>query len=315
MEHHAYACFGLNIRSQIPLPEIQDVAEPGDRLPHVVVRLGEAAQWTGSEAVAAPRFEVSDLGVIFSVPDVAQYQVANGNEIVVTPAPGSAMHDVRLYLLGSAFGLLCHQRGLMPLHANAIVMDGEAVAFAGASGAGKSTLAAYFERSGQQLLCDDVCVLSFDMDGRPLAWAGPPSLKLWADAASAFGHDGHRLERVGARWDKFHVPFSRDIGSGPFALRRLYILQRQEGESAEFVRLRGAQAVEAIAAQTYRSRFIGPMGLRVRHLQQSVAVAKSAEVYVASRDWGFDLFEREADRLLRHASQPRTGAEPILTAS
>jgi len=314
MEDHVYACFGLNIRSQIALPEIQDAAEPDGRLSRVVVRLGEAAPRTGGEGGAAPRFEVSDLGVIFSVPDVAQYHVANGNEIVVTPAPGAAMRDVRLYLLGSAFGLLCHQRGLMPLHANAIVMDGEAVAFAGTSGAGKSTLAAYFQRSGQQLLCDDICVLSFDADGRPLAWPGPPSLKLWADAASAFGHDGDRLERVGARWDKFHVPFSRDIGSAPFPLRRLYILGKQEAEAAEFVRLRGASAIEAIAAQTYRSPFIGPMGLRTRHLRQSVALAKGAEVYVAGREWGFDVFEREADRLLRHAALPRTGAEPVSTA-
>ena len=124
MEDHVYACFGLNIRSQILLPEIQDAPEPDDRLPRVVVRLaGPAEPCKGAEA---PRFEVSGLDVSFSIPNVAQYRVANGNEIVMTPAPGASMRNVRLYLLGSAFGLLCHQRGLMPLHANAIVVEGEA---------------------------------------------------------------------------------------------------------------------------------------------------------------------------------------------
>ena len=306
MEDHVYACFGLNIRSQILLPEIQDTPEPDERLPCVAVRLaGAAEQGKGAET---PHFGVSDFGVSFSVPNVAQYRVANGNEIVVSPAPGASMRNVRLYLLGSAFGLLCHQRGLMPLHANAIVVDGEAVAFAGTSGAGKSTLAAYFQSRGHQLLCDDVCVVSFDSDGQPLAWPGLSRLKLKADAVTAFGHDSEQLERVVERWDKFHLPFSRDIGHGPLPLRRLYILRTHETEAeARFFRLRGANAVEAVAAQTYRSQFLGRMGLWPKHLQRSVALAERSEVYVAARTWGFDIFGREADRLLHHAEIPRGG--------
>ena len=43
-------------------------------------------------------------------------------------APGASSRNVRVFLLGSAFGALLHQRGLLPLHANAVEVDGRAVA-------------------------------------------------------------------------------------------------------------------------------------------------------------------------------------------
>src|SRR5258708_39789946 len=83
-------------------------------------------------------------------------------------------------------GAIFHQRGLLPLHANAIEVGGQAVAFVGPSGAGKSTLAAYFRDRGYRVLCDDVWVVSFGSDGEPLAWPGVPRVKLWGDALAAF---------------------------------------------------------------------------------------------------------------------------------
>ena len=59
-------------------------------------------------------------------------------------------------------GAALHQRGILPLHANAVEIDHRAVAFMGASGAGKSTLAAWFHDQGYPILADDVCVIRAD---------------------------------------------------------------------------------------------------------------------------------------------------------
>src|ERR1035438_1386916 len=65
------------------------------------------------------------------------------------------------YFLGHVLSFCLLTRGIEPLHATAIVVNGEAVAFLGDSGCGKSTLAATFLGRGYSLLTDDVLVLEF----------------------------------------------------------------------------------------------------------------------------------------------------------
>jgi hypothetical protein len=42
------------------------------------------------------------------------------------------------------------------------------------------------------------------------------------------------------------------------------------------------------------------MGLTARHFLHCAALASRIEVYAATRTWGYDVFDREADRLARH---------------
>ena len=96
---------------------------------------------------------------------------------------------MRLYLLGSAMGMLLHQRGLfrstpMPSRSTA-----RRFAFMGHSGAGKSTLAAWFHDEGYRILADDVSVIGFGEGGQPTVRPGLPRLRLWRDALDATGRD------------------------------------------------------------------------------------------------------------------------------
>jgi hypothetical protein len=296
-----YSCFNFRLRSEIALAELVPAAEEGDERPVVNVRFGAAPP--ALPGAASPRHGLQAVGgaALLTVPNVARYLVREGVEIVVDPAPGQSERNIRLFLLGSALGILCHQRGLLPLHANAIVAGGGAVAFAGHSGAGKSTLAAHFQRAGYEVLCDDVCVLSFDSNGAASAWPGLPRLKLWGDAATAFGHDPAALDRAMDGTDKYHVPIADTGPARPIPFRRLYVLSRAEGgDEGRIERLRGHDALQAALAQTYRGAYLAPMGLTGRHFGQCATLLASAEIYSASRVWGFDIFEREAARLEAH---------------
>jgi len=296
-----YSCFDFRLRSEIALSELIAADDPADARPIVTIRLGSVPEALPGATETLAGLQVAGDDVLHAVAGIARYLVRGGREIVVEPVAGSSERMVRLFLLGSTLGILCHQRGLLPLHANAIVAGDGAYAFAGHSGAGKSTLAAYFGRAGYEILCDDVCVIGFDEAGSPVAWPGLPRLKLWGDASAAFGHDSATLERAIEGMDKYHVPLTSPSDVRPIPFRRLYLLGRTDaGEPGAIVRLHGAQAMEAVMAQTYRGAFLRPMGLAARHFLQCSALAGQAEVYAASRIWGYDVFDREAGRLARH---------------
>ena len=53
-------------------------------------------------------------------------------------------------------------------------------------------------------------------------------------------------------------------------------------------------------AQTYRREYLAPLGLSARHFELCGKVAAETEVYRITRDWGFDVFEREFARVKAH---------------
>jgi hypothetical protein len=296
-----YSCFDFRLRSAIGLPELIPAEAEKDKRPLVELKLASLPEILPGAAQPGPGFQVAGDTAMLTVASVARYLIRGGGEILFDPMHGASDRSLRLFLLGSALGILCHQRGLLPLHANAIVVDGEAIAFAGPSGAGKSTLAAQFQRMGYEILCDDVCAVSFDKAGHPFAWPGLPRLKLWGDAATAFGHDKARLDRAFEGMDKYHVPFAEVGQARPIPFRRLYILGRaRTGEDSSVERLKGRESMEAAMAQTYRSAYLRPMGLAGRHFSQCAALAANSGIFAASRAWGYDLLEREARRFEEH---------------
>lgn len=289
---HRYALFGLSFESELELPGFPAAeAEPA-----VAVRFGAVAVQDAAVAVAD--------GVLFlSVPEVGRFRIAHGEEILIDPSPGASERNLRVYLLGSAAGALLHQRGILPLHANAIASGGRAVAFAGRSGAGKSTLAAWFAGQGREVLCDDVCAIGRDAAGAPLILPGVPRLRLWSDALARSGRDSAGFERSFDGQDKYDVPVTAATSLAPRPLAACYVLD-EAGEGAPGIeRLSPGEAAEALVANTYRGSFVRLLGLGERHFAQCVALARSIPVYRARRRWGEELFDKEAGLLANHMAQ------------
>ncbi len=291
-----YVAFGLRISAQLSLPELGSPAPAGP--------VADVKIHFESLPAELPSGTASNNEFVLDAGKIARYRIRGGTEIAIDPHIGSSERNIRLYLLGSAMGILCHQRGLMPLHANAIAINGSAVAFAGRKGVGKSTLAAHFQARGFKVLCDDVCVVGFDKSGGPVAWPGLPRLKLWRDAAQAFGHNSNALERVADGIEKYLVPLSAPAVQTPFPLARIYILgDLAPGSPAAISRLTGTAAPQAILLNIYRPEFLAPMGLAAANFTQVALVAKDTQVFTAPRERGYHVFSREAARLESHVRE------------
>jgi hypothetical protein len=279
------------------LPEL--FPDDSDDLPQVTIRrasLGpkEEEPWLRPDGEA----------LLLTIPDVARYRVEGGSEIFVDVESGAPDRNVRLFLLGSVFGALLHQRGLLPLHANAIDVEGRAMAFMGESGAGKSTLASWFHDRGFPVIADDVCVVGFGSEGRPYAAPGLPRLRLWADALQLMGRDLNGLSRsfLDNDQDKFDVP----IQSGSAALfdvplAAIYLLDR--GDSFDVAQLRGLEAAGAIFANTYRGGYLSIIGNHKDHWESAVRLVRGTPVFRVRREWDLGKLEDQYSRLVDHAEE------------
>ena len=153
----------------------------------------------GSAAMPGGRrvYEFPDGEVTYhDAEDRLTISVGDRVRAICEPATGRARVFVEspqpsdLYLLSHPVSSLLlmellKRRGLYPLHAAGVALDGHGVLLAGTSGAGKSTLSVALARSGFSFLSDDTVFLQPDVSGWRIH-AFPDQIDLCADTVNLF---------------------------------------------------------------------------------------------------------------------------------
>lgn len=279
---HHYQLFGLRVASEVELPE----AIPDEALttsPDVRIRLGRI-----NLPPSCPGVDVIDGALLLSIPDVGRYRVSDGSDILVDVLDSVPKQNVRLYLLGSAMGALLHQRGLLPLHANAVEIDHRAVAFVGESGAGKSTLASWFHDRGYRVLSDDVCVVHGAERGLPKIYPAIMRVRMRRDALLASGRTPLEYDPSYSgdpEFDKFDVPLPLDESS---AVPLSAVVLLKFGEVPSTQRLEGVQAASVLFEHTYRGMMLNQIGNARTHWEAVTQLLPKLSVFrwVRPRDHG-----------------------------
>jgi len=291
-----YLC-SWRVHSELKLPELAPWSGD-DRPPDVVIRFGEVPDRLDDLVDDDSFLQVDRRGAcLLRIDNVATYFVTP-REIVVSPRPGAVDAEIRVFLLGSVFGFLCHQRGLFPLHASCVAIGGKAVALCGQSGAGKSTTALCLTLRGHRLIADDVCVIDVNGAGVPHVLPAFPRLKLWQDTLAALDIDRQGLEwdRLGEQ-EKYHYLHSDVFPTAPIPLGGIFLLHKADpGEAKETVRVsRPAEKIAALAGEVFRAQAGIVLGRAATLLAAQAAIAGSIPIWRLSRR--FDLADR--DRWLR----------------
>lgn len=214
-----YDAYGLHLHSALALPEL--LPAPA-RHPDVTIGYGEVPAALENPLGQDAAYQARPGQFLLTLDGIASFLVQDGSTIAIDPAPQSDDADVRVFLLGSAFGALLHQRGVLPLHGSAIETSHGAVAFVGHSGHGKSTLASAFYQRGCRVLSDDVCAITLDT-GTPVAWPAYPRLHVWADVLEQL-HHGLPQARVQAKFDKYGIPVTAQFVTQSLPLVAIYEL-------------------------------------------------------------------------------------------
>ena len=298
----AYRLAGLRITSDLPLPGLaprRGEISIGDE---IVIRRASVPESLSSVDVAFPEGQCNENELLLNIPEVARYLLRGGNEILVDQARASSDGDVCAYILGTLFGVLCHQRGIPPLHASAIDVADGCVAFVGEAGAGKSTLAAALAARGHQVIADDVCFLQLSDKGDVQAWPGVNRIRLWEDAMAILGCYGPEAERELRGWNKYLIPVRPPRNPlEPRRLRRVYELRATpDGGAASVTRLQGAAAIEVLMQNVYRLGLAEYMGYKPAAFVVCAAAARDVPVFRFSRPFGFSTLREGIECLENH---------------
>lgn len=277
MNYH-YFVFGLNIQSEIELPAL--IKGDSNIEPDVKITIGKTPQNLVNCQKKGVAYEIAPNEFLLDLKDIARFYVANGNSITIERKGGNP-DDITLFLQGSCFGAVLHQRKVLAMHASAIVHEGEAVLFTGISGAGKSTTANAFRLQGYKMLTDDVCPVKI-INGLPYALPGYPQSKLWEDALEKLEVDFENLKHIREGLNKRAVPLSDDFVREPMPIKAMYIIRRYN-DSVKLIDIEDADKFRLVKNMTYRRYLLKDMGMQPYHFINGSKLANAIPIKIIMR--------------------------------
>jgi hypothetical protein len=288
-----YLLGGVTLVSEIPLPELP-LIQRHSATPHPVsIRLGEVPNLPGAIELDPDCFATS-THYFLRVHGIGCYLVSNGQEMIVSPEAGALALDVRAYLLGTLFVVLCQQRGLLPLHASAVSSGQGVVAFLARSGQGKSSLAAHLAQRGFRVLGDDVCLIDTQTD-QAMVIPAAPWLKLWRNSLQILGRQADGLERVFSEDDKYRLPLQNVLQPEP--IRKLVFLESDERSVTDIQEVTAIEAIPLLMNLTHQAYVLEATGQRQESFLRCSRVSSQARAYRLIRPWGLPYLQSTVDLL------------------
>lgn len=287
--------YGLAVRSELPLH--QDRPLPPGTLPDLDIVLGEQVRRTEDpppgrvllhlqvdrQYYTAAETESDYLLRFYSTCDV---RISKDLRRAVVHLYPHADPDIAAVLAGgTVLAFVLSMRGAPVLHASAIQVGNQAVAFVGASGMGKSTSATLMCADGAKLITDDLLVLDLD--------STPPTCSLGATELRLRKAAGELSDRFDNAPNRRVTGDARDaIAAEPATTEDLPLAAiivpapDRSGRTEALV-----ERTDPMTAFLLLSRFPRLLGwederILARHFQQLGDLIERVPVYVARLPWG-----------------------------
>jgi hypothetical protein len=293
-----YRISGLSVASDTALPGLISGKPSPD--PEVTIRRGQVPERLEGETDSGPTWQVAGSRFLLHIPGIARFLLEDGRSIVFAPASEDSLTDVPIFIIGTAFGILLHQREQIVLHASAVRVSGKAVLFCGASGEGKSTLAAALAQRGYPLVTDDVCTVSIEGGAPPQVHPDGRQLKLWAQAIERLELAPARGARVRAKLEKFYVA-PGEVYSEPLPLGAVYMLREARPPHAPGIdKPNVVDAALLLRRNAYRPLLIRQLNQRAGYFRAAADIANAAGIYHLTRALDFGKIPETIGWLERH---------------
>lgn len=296
---YTYQVFGLTLTSDIELPELSTF-DTEDASLDVTIERGELPWRSGQGVKGDEFFSVQDGSVEVYIASVGIFKIQEGRKITYSPRNNAPDNVIRLYLLGTCIGVLLMQRGIIPLHGSAVVVNGKAYAFVGESGAGKSTLAATLRLAGYPLISDDIIAVDWtEGSQQPIVLPSYPHQKLWDMSLEGLGLDSAKYQRLIQEHTKYAVPVKEQFAAEPVPLAGIFELAASEQDILSIVPLKGIECLPLLFQHTYRNFFIPRLKLMQLHMDCCSKIAGICSMYQLRRPYSYFSAKTVAEEVLR----------------
>lgn len=297
---NSYRICGLSVASDIVLPGL--IAGEPNSAPQVTIRRGAVPEALLEPTAAGPTWQIAGKQFLLRIPNVARFLLQDGDQIVFAPESDASVEDVPIFILGTVFGILLHQREQIVLHASAVEVNGKAVVFCGTSGAGKSTLAAALALRGYRLITDDICAITLPLGDAPIVHPDGRQLKLWGRAIERLELDAIRGKPVRGCLEKFYVE-PREATTEALPLGAVYAL----GEARHF----GGSGIERpnvvdcallLRSHAYRPLLVARLQQKDRYFHAGAHIADKSGIFFLNRPLDFAAMSQVVSWLEQHWS-------------
>ncbi|MFS0638326.1 aldolase [Mesobacillus foraminis] len=277
-----YHAFGLNIKSEIALPELPYTKKVESKVDVLIEVKNLNKEWNDL-VPKNERYLIKEDLILFKIRDTAIFLIEDAKRIIISPINGADMNKIRLYVLGTCMGGLLIQKKILPLHGSAIEIDGRAYAFIGDSGAGKSTLASAFLRRGFKLISDDVIAVSLTQNKTPVVIPSYPHQKLWETSLNAFGIKSSQFRPIIERETKYAVPVETSFCEQTLQLAGIFELTKTEMNCIQYGKVIGMERLNILFNHTYRNFLVELMNLMEWHFTVSSNLVSQMDIFRLSR--------------------------------
>ncbi|MEG6613424.1 hypothetical protein V6C42_11260 [Pseudoclostridium thermosuccinogenes] len=297
-QEYVYSIYGLNIASEIPMPELPAIDKKTMEGIDASVALGKANGNIEDGVVINEFLKVSGREFYLHIEGTARYYVADGSRIIVEPETWDDMDELKTFLLGSCLGMLMYQRDIVAMHGSGVMVDGQGIIITGHTGAGKSTLTSALRKEGCKFLADDISALTMDDDGSILMHPACPQAKLCRDAMVRMGYNPDEYKKTDNFRDKYIIPLKKHFLGNPVPLDGIFEIKTGDGDRTEVREVKGIEKIRLVLRNIYRIEIIRYLGLKPSYFQKCLVLASRVPMYSITRPKSCFTVDEQA-RLIR----------------
>lgn len=225
---------------------------------------------------------ISPVEFTMTVKNVGSFYACNGNQIEYSPDEKADSASLELYMNGSVYGAILHQRRILPLHGSSFIFDGSGVMFCGDSGAGKSSLTTSFCLNGAGFLTDDVTPILYKNE-KPYIWPKSGKIKLWDDSLQQFNKEKSDLIKIRPEDEKYYLEFESNQ-SRAYPLETILILQVTDDEKVSFEKVQKVEGFSYLHQEIYRREYLFAMPeAESAYLEQISSICNQASIIKVQR--------------------------------